>query len=146
MTQKRLANVAIAFTWTTLVGALAGVLNSLGESRPVATLMGVTGHAFRLALTEADGVLAGSPAATAVDFGRALPLYANAGRNLELITADTTASDFPRRREEALKKIRRSIDRRRPAIAYDLHLPEFGVISGYDDRAHTLFVSSMMSG
>ena len=145
MGQKRLANVAIAANWTTLVGALEGALRALGEPQPTHTLMGITGHAFRTTVTEATGVIAAAPAGVAVDFARVLPLYRNSGRTLELVTSARDRRDFPKRRERALKQIRKSIDRGRPAIVYDIHIPEFGLVSGYDDRARTLTVSSLMS-
>ena len=143
---KLLDNVELSPNWTSVVGALHGVLRPLGETVPPWQLMGVTGHAFRNALTEQDGIVAGGPQAAAVDFRRMMPLYRNSGRRFELITADRAARDFPKRRADALKRIRRSIDRGRPAIAYDLHIPEFGIIFGYDDRAHMLAVRSLMSG
>jgi len=146
MGQKQLAPVEIAPCWTSVVGALAGVLRALGEAQETAALMGVTGNAFRLALTEAEGVLAAAPTATAVDFERALPLFANAGRKLTLLTTTTVERDYVKRRAEMLKRARKSIDRGRPVITNEIHLPEFGVIYGYDERAQTLTVGSMMSG
>jgi hypothetical protein len=142
---QRLAPIELSPNWTSVVGALHGVLHALGETMQPWQLMGVTGHAFRIALTEHDGVIAGGSQAAAVDFLRMLPLYRNSGRRFELITADPAARDFPKRRADALKRIRRSIDRGRPVIAYDLHIPEFGIIFGYDDRAQTLTVRSLMS-
>jgi hypothetical protein len=143
---KRLANVELSPNWTSLVGALHGVLRALGDRAGPAQLMGVTGHAFRIALTEQDGVLSGTSAAAALDLARMLPLYRNTGRRFELIQVGPTDRDFAKRRIDALKRVRRNIDRGRPAIAYDLHIPEFGIIFGYDDRAHTLLVRSLMSG
>ena len=146
MGRKLLPNVAVSATWTTFVGALEGVLRALGEPRSTHELMGLTGHAFRIALTEEDGVVAAGPAARAVDFRRVLPLYRNVGRMLELLTSAPADRNHEKHRREALKRIRKSIDRGTPAIAYDIHIPEFGIIYGYDDRARTLAVSSLMSG
>lgn len=145
MGAKSLPNATIVPEWASLIGALAGCLRALGDPYETAWLIGVTGHAFRCALTEADGVIAAGPAAVAVDFARVAPLYRNGGRAVRLIESDTRVRDYPKRREEALKQIRRSIDRGRPVVAYDLHIPEFGIIHGYDDRARTLSVSSMIS-
>ena len=144
MGQKHIPNVEIAANWTSLVGALEGALRALGETRTAAELMGITGHAFRLALAEQEGVLAAAPSAVAADFARMLPLYRNAGRKLDLITSATWERDFAKRRKDALKRVRKNIDRGRPAIAYDVHIPEFGIIYGYDDRARTLAVRSLM--
>jgi hypothetical protein len=143
---KRLENVELTPNWTSLIAALHGVLHATGDASSMTHVMGVTGHAFRIALTEREGVIAAEPPAAAVDFPRMLPLYRNAGRRFELIEADPASRDFARRRQDALKRVRRTIDRGRPAIAYDLHVPEFGIIFGYDDRAHTLYVRSLMSG
>lgn len=146
MAQKRLADIPLTVTWTTLIGALHGVLRFLGHQTEPHELMGVTGFAFRLALTEREGVLAAIPAAASLDLPRALPLLENGGRALTLIQASPDAGEFGARRDEALRAIHRSVDRDRPAIAFDLHLPEFGIVHGYDDRARTLLVSSLLSG
>ena len=146
MTAKRIAGVSLTFSWTSLIGALDGVLRALGAARPFHELMGVTGFAFRLALTEEAGVLAAAPAAAAVGLRSALPLLENAGVGLELMEARPDEPAYGDRRHEALRAMRRSIDRGRPAIAYDLHVPEFGIVGGYDDAAGTLTVSTLMSG
>ncbi|MGD9893015.1 MAG: hypothetical protein AB7U18_17185, partial [Dehalococcoidia bacterium] len=132
-------------TWTTIVGAIYGVLGSLVDPRPTHELMGMTGHAFRLALTEQNGVVAAGSAAAAADFARVLPLYRNTGRAFALIEASPADRGYTKLREKAIKQIRKSISRRRPVVAFDLHLPEFGIVFGYDDRMHTLEVSSLMS-
>jgi hypothetical protein len=145
MAQKRLSHVSLPASWTTLIGALAGALTALDGPRPLHQVMGVTGFAFRLDLTVSAGVLAAAPAAVALDIRRALPLLENAGRRLDLILVSSADRDYPKQRERALTSVRKSIGRGRPAIAYDLHLPEFGLIYGYDDRARTLTVASLLS-
>jgi hypothetical protein len=91
-------------------------------------------------------VIAAGSAAAAIDFGRVLALYRNTGRTFELIEALPSDRRFAKQREKAIAQMRKNIKRGRPAIAFDLHLPEFGIVFGYDDRAHTLEVSSLMSG
>jgi hypothetical protein len=146
MTAIRLPNVTLAPNWTTLVGALEGAFCALGDTVHTHTLMGTTGHAFRITLTEEDGVLAAAPAAPALDLDRAVRLYRNTGRTIDVRTATTAQRDYPKRRARALRDIQRTIKRGRPAIAYDIHLPEYGIIHGFDDRARILYVSSLMSG
>jgi hypothetical protein len=145
MRRATIPNVSMTITWTTVVGAIEGVLRALGNSRPTHELMGITGHAFRLALTEQSGVVAAGPTAASADFRRVLPLYRNTGRTFELVEASPADRDYAKKREKAIKQIRKNIGRHRPAVAFDLHLPEFGIIFGYDDRARTLEVSSLMS-
>jgi hypothetical protein len=146
MTRQQLPEIPLTVTWTTLIGALHAVLRFLGEPIEPHDLMGVTGFAFRLAVTERDGVLAALPAAASLDLPRALPLLENGGRHLTSIQASPDAEDFGSARAAALRTIRRSLDRGRPAIAFDLHLPEFGIVHGYDARARTLSVSTLLSG
>ena len=146
MGAKRLPPVNIAFNWTSLAGALEGTLRAAGEAPDTAHVMGITGLAFRLAVPAEGGVLFSGPAAASLDVQRALPLLRHTGLALELVSTATAARDYSKRREEALKGIRKTIDRGRPVIAYDLHIPEWGIIWGYDDRARTLSVSSLMSG
>jgi len=145
MGQRLLPNVALDVTWSTLIGALSGALRALDQPVPMHHLMGLTGFAFRITLTLSDGIVAAAPAAPALDLRRALPLLENGGRDLEIIDAGTGARDFAKRRERALRALRKGIERGRPAIAYDLHLPEYGLVHGYDDRAHTLVVSTLLS-
>jgi hypothetical protein len=146
MSRVILPNVSMNITWTTVVGAIEGALRALGRPRPTHELMGITGHAFRLAVTEYHGVVAAGPAAAAMDFVRALPLYRNTGQAFDLIEALPSDRGFAKLRDKAIAQIRKNIKHGRPAVAFDLHLPEFGIIFGYDDRARTLEVSSLMSG
>jgi hypothetical protein len=145
MSRATLLNVSMSITWTTVAGAIEGALRALGEPRPSHEVMGITGHAFRIAVTEQSGVVAAGPAAASVDFDRALPLYRNTGRGFDLTEASPSDRNYAKQREKAIKQIRKSISRGRPAVVYDLHLPEFGIVHGYDDRAHTFEVSSLMS-
>ena len=51
---------------------------------------------------------------------------------------------FKIRKEEAHKAIKRSINKKTPVIAWDVLMPEFGIIRGYDDKKKVYFVSSPM--
>lgn len=145
MTRRVIADVDIAPNWTSLVGAMEGVLRALGDRPNTAWLMGVTGHAFRLALVERDGVVAAGGSASSLDIARALPLFRGSGWQFDAETALPGARDWDKRRGSALKRIAKAVDKGRPSIVHGLHLPEFGIVAGYDDRAHTLFVRSLMS-
>jgi hypothetical protein len=146
MAQKRLADVALTVTWTTLIGALHGGLRAFGEAPPVPELMVRSGFAFRFALSRSGGTLAAASVAAALDPARVQALLGNTGIKLDVIATERDDRRYAERRERALKEARKGIDRGRPAIDYDLHLPEFGLIVGYDDRARTLLVSTLLSG
>ncbi len=117
--------------WNTITGALTGTLRALGAELPPATVAVLSGHAFRFALTDtAEGAIgAGGPNAFAA--ASALPLYAGLGWRFRVIEAAADDPVFAEQRDEALRQLRRCLDRGRPAIAFGLHLPEFGVVRGY---------------
>lgn len=128
----RLVAATYENNWTSAVGALAGVLRALGGDASQAGVSALSGHAFRLAVTSTpDGEIGpDGPSHFAAD--SALALYENLGWRFEAIETAAAARDFGKRRDEAIKRIRKSIDKSRPVIAFGLHLPEFGIVRGYD--------------
>jgi hypothetical protein len=126
--------------WNTITGAL----RALGADYAPATVAVLSGHAFRFALTEtAEGAIgAGGPNAFAA--ASALPLYEGLGWRFRAFEAAAHDPGVAERRAEALRLLRRCLDRGRPAIAFGLHLPEFGIVRGYagDDLLAGTAVSS----
>jgi hypothetical protein len=145
MTRKLLAGAEYIDNWTSVAGALTGALRFLGDPATVSWVMGVSGHAFRLALPVGPDGVALPGAETALDLRRAAGLYRNLGRKVEIIHAAAGARDERKHRDEAVKRVRRSIDRGIPAIVYDLHLPKFGLVIGYDDAANTWQVRTVLT-
>jgi hypothetical protein len=146
MARRLLTGVETVENWSSLAGALTGALRFLGERAEPAWVMGVSGLAFRLALPVHAGTVAAPGAETAIDLERAAPLLRNLGRAVAIVRADPGTRDYARRREEVVRRVRRGIDRGIPAVVYDLHLPRFGLVTGYDDRAGAWIVSTMLSG
>lgn len=145
MTKKILDGVNSVSNWTSIAGALQGTLMHLGERFDEQEIMGLTGHAFRLAIRTGEDGIADSAGTVSLDYGRAIQLYAGLGHKFEHFSARPADRGYDRRREEAIKRIQRSIDRGVPAIVYDLQLPEFGLVKGYDDRAGLIYVSTTVS-
>ncbi len=114
-----------------LVGALGGLLEAVGRDLPQTYLMGVTGHAFRLTL---DLII--SPSAPfELNFHEVFPLWENLGVWFKRVAARPADSDYDEVRSEAIRRVRASIDRGYPAIAFDLiKLPEYGLVVGYDEE------------
>lgn len=130
-------------SWTSIVGALTGALRALSGDWPIARVAVLSGHAFRLAITAtADGAI-GADGPTTFAASAALPLYEGLGWRFAAFEAAAGDPRFAERREEALKRIRKAIDRGRPAIVFGLHLPEFGVVRGY--RGDALIAATTMS-
>jgi hypothetical protein len=107
--------------------------------------MGRSGLAFRCAVLLADGVAAEEGGAVALDLHRARPLLENTGLKLQLVAAPAADPAFARRRVEALKRIHKEIERGRPAIVFGLHVPEWGLVTGFDDAAGLLAVRTPVS-
>ncbi|MFQ6019759.1 MAG: hypothetical protein ACE5KW_03285 [Dehalococcoidia bacterium] len=149
--RRLLEGVSYVYNWTTIVGALEGVLRYLGHDYSTPYLMGVSGHAFRLDVSgrveaaDASQGLIGPDGPTSIDYGRALAAYSRLGRGIEAISASRGDKGYERVRDKALAEMRRSIDRGLPAIAFDLHLPEFGIVKGYDDRERLLLVDTVLT-
>ncbi len=129
---SRLLAASYESNWSSVVGSLAGVLRALGTDRPAAHVSALSGHAFRLAITSGPDGEIGADGPNHFSAGSALEQYQNLGWRFEAIEAGAGTTGFEARRREALNRLRRSIDHGRPALAFGLHLPEFGIVRGYD--------------
>ncbi len=145
MARAILAGAEPADNWTSLAGALEGALRFLGEPVTRPWVMGVSGYAFRLALPTTDGVAAAGPVEAAFDPKRIAGLLRNLGRKIEIVAAPPDRHEYVKRRAEVIGRVRKSIDRGLPVAVYGLHLPRFGLVKGYDDRAGLWFVASLLS-
>lgn len=145
MTRKILPAVEIVSNWTSIAGAIEGILRFLGTDGGSSWVMGTTGYAFRLAIRSGAGGIATAEDTLTPETPTTRALHEGLGVRWEWQSAGPDDRDFDRRRKQAIARIRRSIDRGRPAAAYGLHLPEFGLIKGYDDGARRFFVSTTLS-
>ncbi|WP_248925150.1 GyrI-like domain-containing protein [Paenibacillus hamazuiensis] len=120
-------------TWTTAAQALREAIK-FSEKRELSLndVMGYTGHAFRINIRE-DNVDVAGP--TAWDWG---PVLSEGLLNLGIRSSYLGEPNFtpptPELLEKAISKVQTSLDRGIPAFAWDLFVPEFGVIFGYDDE------------
>ncbi|MBV6715286.1 RNA polymerase sigma factor [Paenibacillus chitinolyticus] len=145
-----------AQSWTTAADALYAMLKAAGETLSHSMVMGLTGHAFRLNIVPSSVHIAGP---TAYSFGDVLSrglenigyqssyvdgMSGTLGTNANLLDPALLGKEAMRKRginqalPEALDLIHRSLDRGIPVLAWDLFLPEFGLIYGYDDERHLL--------
>ena len=142
--RRYLAGASYVYNWTSIAGALEGVLRYLGHGYGTAYLMGITGHAFRLDVSAGDPPI-GPEGPLSIDFQVAASIYSRLGRSFTLLSASKGDRDYQKVRQQTLEEIKRSIDRGVPAIAFDLFLPEFGVVKGYDDGRHALLVDTVLT-
>jgi hypothetical protein len=119
------------------------VLSALGVALPVQEIDALSGHAFRLALTSTpEGTVAASGPNT-FSTESALALYEGLGWRFSAFEASPADPAFSKRRDDAVKRIRSAIDKGRPVIAFGLHVPEYGIIRGY--QGNDLIASTRMS-
>ncbi|CAG7614962.1 RNA polymerase sigma factor [Paenibacillus allorhizosphaerae] len=151
-------------TWTSVGWALHRVLSYTDHNLSLPMVMGLTGHAFRITICHDDVHIAGP---TMYPFRDILPRGLQnlgwscrmvetqnkrdvSGENANLIdpTMLTAAAKDKRMLQEelpaALDLIHRSIDKGFPVMAWDLFIPEFGVIYGYDDEQQQLTAAECM--
>lgn len=124
----------------TQIGALGGLLDAVGRPLEAHELWGKTGAAFAATID-----LVFSPAAAyEANLFELIPLWENLGAWFRHRRTRRDSPDFQEAREEGLARIRESIDRGRPAIAYELGgLFEYGLVVGYDeDRLAVLTLAS----
>lgn len=151
-------------TWTSAGWSLYRMLGYTDQQLTLPQVMGYTGHAFRITICHEDVHIAGPTMFPFRDIlARGLQNLGwscrvvetqekrdEIGENTNLIDpALLTASAKEKRAIQeqlpaALDLIHHSIDKGLPVISWDLFIPEFGIIYGYDDEERMLNVMEVM--
>ncbi|MCY9514276.1 RNA polymerase sigma factor [Paenibacillus apiarius] len=142
--------LAETFTWTSAASALYGLLSYTDKKESLSRIMGLSGYAFRINICPGDVNIAGP---TIYDFRKILShglrnlgfqarivdvASLKLGPNTNLVDASMLTPEAKTKRKlhealpEALNLIHDSIDRGLPVLSWDLFVPEFGLIYGYD--------------
>ena len=128
----------MAPNWTTVAGALEGILDFLEAPLPRYAIMGLTGHAWHFHLAEREGVAALPSGPTELDWDAMVERYARLGMRWERFQGESD------RRDAAIAWAIERLDVGRPLIGLDFHLHEFAVVYGYDrDRGGFLVDDSL---
>ncbi|WP_284645465.1 hypothetical protein [Paenibacillus silviterrae] len=117
-------------TWTSAAAAIYGAVAYTDKKHySLIDVMGITGHAFRINI-DPDHIDVAGPTMFPGGY-----LVRRNLCNLGFISnlSDTTKPYTPEKVEQVMALIQESIDKGIPAIAFDLFIPEFGLIYGYDD-------------
>jgi len=117
-------------TWSTAAEAIHGAVSYTDKKHlSLVDIMGLTGHAFRLNI-DPKHIHASGP----TSFPGGYILRRNL-TNLGFISnlADARVPVTPEQAERTIALIHKTIDQGVPAIGFDLFVPEFGLIYGYDD-------------
>ncbi|UCE39892.1 MAG: hypothetical protein JSV17_10425 [Candidatus Aminicenantes bacterium] len=118
--------------WVSHLGCIKGCLNFLNRPISDAWLYGVTGHAFVLNIC---GDLCPS-GPTDWDTRMFRQLGKNAGYVLDNVSGWKGNQDLAQLQEQAWQHVKNSLDKDLPCYGWELDIPEFFVIYGYDDDGY----------
>jgi hypothetical protein len=127
------------FSWskntdTTAIHSMIQYTDKAGMS--MVDVMGYTAHAFRI-IIDREAVEVGSYSAFEWQLHHAEELQ-NLGFTVQTAGKPNHIPPTPEGLEEALGYIQASLDKGVPALSWDLFIPEWGVIYGYDDENKVL--------
>lgn len=128
---KQLKNCHWHAAWVSHMGCLKGCLDFLDIEISNAWLYGGTGHAFVLNIHEV--VCPSGP--TAWKTMKIFELGHNLGYRLEGIFGFKHQDDFAGLQQRAWEHVKAAIDRGHPCYGWELEIPEFYVVYGYDEDA-----------
>jgi hypothetical protein len=114
------------------MGCLKGCLDYLGIEISEPWLYGGTGHAFVINLHEQ--VCPSGP--TAWNTEKLSELGHNLGYKLDCVFGMKNQEDFRDRQKRAFERVQHAIDQGRPCYGWELEIPEFYVIHGYDETGY----------
>ncbi|RED55477.1 GyrI-like domain-containing protein [Cohnella lupini] len=129
-------------SWTTIAQALREAIKFTPKKElSLVDVMGYTGHAFRININGNNVDPAGP---TAWDWGPVLEKdLLRLGIRCSYVGEPNYTPPTPELLGQAIEKVQSSLDRGIPAVAWDLLIPEFGVIYGYDDDKQELHVKDV---
>jgi hypothetical protein len=120
--------------WASHAGCIKGCLDYLGINISDAWLFGATGHAFVLNIS--PGLCPSGP--TDWDISRFLSLGRNIGYLVEKVDeyCPGQSDDLQQAQERAWELVRNAIDKDLPCYGWELDIPEYFVIFGYDETGY----------
>lgn len=126
---KRLNNLKWIPRWVSHLGCIKGCLNYLNIQVSDAWLYGATGYAF--VLNVCGDMCPSGP--TDWDTKMFLKLGRNVGYTLEGIFGWKGNRDLTQLQRQAWDHVKNAIDQDSPCYGWELDIPEYYVICGYDD-------------
>jgi hypothetical protein len=127
--EKKLERLRWKRMWVSHLGCIKGCLDYLHVNVSDAWLFGATGHAFILNMHEI--VCPSSP--TAWNTQMLFRLGKNVGYVTNGIYSTKSDSDFAEKQKRAWDNTKHAIDHDLPCYGWELDIPEFYVVYGYDD-------------
>ncbi|MCK8060110.1 MULTISPECIES: hypothetical protein [unclassified Fusibacter] len=126
----------------TFIRSLHTSLYYAGMNESIAQVAGRSGFAFRTIVHKEL-----CPSAMSVfDWDLLKEASKNCGVEVDVVTRLWHEDELePQRREEAVSIIKRAIDRHVPTVAWDLTVPEWELVTGYDDQLKRFDCLSVMN-
>ena len=129
---KMLENCRWSMAWVSHLGCIKGCLDFLGIEISNAWLYGGTGHAFVINLHKE--VCPSGP--TAWNTMKLFELGRNLGYKLDSVFATKGQDNFAEMQKRAWEHVQSAIDQGTPCYGWELEIPEFYVVYGYDDAGY----------
>lgn len=139
---KKLENLKWKPMWVSHLGCVKGCLDYFGSDVTAAWLFGGTGHAFVINIDEV--VCPSGP--TAWNTEMLWTLGRNLGYETECVFSHRGMDNFEEVREKAWELAKKSIDEGNPCYGWELSIPEYYVVNGYDDDGNYHFSGPIMEG
>jgi hypothetical protein len=132
---KELAELKLSPAWVSHMACLTSCAQYLKVPASPAWVYGVSGYAFAINIHEV--ICPSGPTAWPSHLCDALA--ANAGLIVEGTQANKGQPDFAARQEEIWRKTRSAIDAGHPCFGWEMSVPEWYLIYGYDGAGNYLF-------
>ncbi len=129
---KDLENLKWDPSWVSHLGCVKGCLDYLGVDMSKGWLYGGTGHAFVINMH--DDVCPSGP--TAWKSVMLFELAANLGYAVQGVSGSKHAGDLAELQERAWAFAREAVDQGLPCYGWELEIPEYYVVRGYDDAGY----------
>ncbi len=129
---KELADLRWTPSWVSYLGCVKGCLDFLGTEASMPWLYGGTGYAFLINMHEE--VCPSGP--TAWNDSAVRKLGRNLGYRIDTVAGGETKTSTNELQAQAWSFVREAIDQGRPCFGWELEIPEFYLIYGYDDDGY----------
>jgi len=129
---KKLENLKWKPMWVTHIGCIKGCLDYLDMDVSDAWLFGATGHSFLINVHEQ--VCPSGPTAWHTEM--LFKLGKNVGYEIDGVFSHKGKPDFEESRKKAWEHVKKSIDDGIPCYGWELAIPEFYVVTGYDEEGY----------
>ena len=129
---KTLNNLKWKPLWTSHIGCIKGCIDYLKMDISLPWIFGATGHAFIMNMHKLD--CPSGP--TAWNFARYLELVKNVGLEIDLISGFKKEEGFKDKQKKSWDMVKAALDKELPCYGWELNLPEFYIIHGYDDKGY----------